>query len=172
MKDPDTTGENNALRTWIMGSYPHNLWNMNNGDQTNADLAVSKTVYDPSPPGYSVPRRDAFKGLERSDAGRTVVKVPEDARAYGFSFLTGFDDRRMVFVQTGVRVTSAEDDYNGEIKSVRGDALNWTAASYSRSYVIDLYLDRGGSSNYPSGIAVNHHSYRAEAFPVRPTKEE
>ena len=43
---------------WTSSTFSYKLWNSDNNN--SSDTKVAKTVYDPCPPGYSVPSRDAY----------------------------------------------------------------------------------------------------------------
>lgn len=57
---------------WMSSVYPYNLWNMATGINT-ADVAVSKTVYDPCPPGYCVPRKGAFTNFTKTGDNAYII---------------------------------------------------------------------------------------------------
>ena len=51
--------------SWSTPRY-ENLWNTNAGTKYNTDVAVTKTIYDPCPPGFKIPNRNVFMGFKLS----------------------------------------------------------------------------------------------------------
>ncbi|MBW4735303.1 fimbrillin family protein [Prevotella melaninogenica] len=70
----------------------YNLWSMNNTsayaeNQANSQTVV-KTIYDPSPVGFSVPANDAFTGFTENglNGGRMNVDGTDNAQTYNNNF--------------------------------------------------------------------------------------
>ena len=70
----------------------YNLWSMNNTsayaeNQANSQTVV-KTIYDPSPVGFSVPANDAFTGFTENglNGGRINVDGTDNAQTYNNNF--------------------------------------------------------------------------------------
>lgn len=70
----------------------YNLWSMNNTsayaeNQANSQTVV-KTIYDPSPVGFSVPANDAFTGFTENglNGGRMNVDGTDNAQAFNNNF--------------------------------------------------------------------------------------
>ena len=162
---------------WMPGTYHMNLWNMANlgGTTQSTDYKVKKTVYDPCPPGYCVPHRNAFTGFNTRTASPrgmgtgTILRTPVSGGTdpYYTVFPTA-DSRTIYFPWTGVRLASYYNEttaFLGRIYSVTKDGLSWTAAPKDRHNCIALYLDSGEVD------ALHGTLKRAQAFPVRPVKE-
>ena len=167
---------------WMRAFYPFNLWNMNNGNRIFEDVKVSKTVYDPCPPGYSVPHLTAFSwfspdgqnlytevgGLPTSlidDINGDGIITREDVEV-GFYFKTGEGGTKIFFPMSGIRTGMDYPNWPmGEVHSVRGDGLAQTAACHSRNNTSNFYID-------PDALVPFHWSnMRDMAIPVRPAKE-
>ena len=163
---------------WMKATYPFNLWNMANGNAIGEDIKVSKTVYDPCPPGYSVPHYKAFTWFTSTgEDGHAEIELIEDMDGdgvitendieVGFYFKTGQGGNTIFFPQSGVRcgMHYFEEGWLGEVHSVRGDGLAWTAASRNRQRAYNLYID------YSLRVEPFHNNGRDMAVPVRPCKE-
>ena len=57
---------------WMYYQEPMNLWNMNQGD-SNSEYLVAKTVYDPCPPGFSLPNKNATSNFTKT--GENVINA-------------------------------------------------------------------------------------------------
>ena len=158
--------ESNVLRMriWMREKHPHNLWNMANGNKTATDLPVSKTVYDPCPPGYNVPRMRAFVNFSYNN--RTELKTNGETRVYAYMYTSGYGEM-VFFPMSGVR-ECYEKGY-GVILSVKGDGLSWTAAPYnSNGSAYNFYYD---SADNELGTRPLHANKWTMSCPVRPIKE-
>lgn len=86
IKNPHKFNVNN-----IMDNKYHNLWNADNEKLDANDDAVIKTVYDPSPVGYTVPAPNAFTGITTTgdNEGFGVLLTPAKTNAEGRSIKGG-----------------------------------------------------------------------------------
>lgn len=78
---------------WFAKYYTfYNLWSMNQKDKVTMNQAnrqtVVKTIYDPSPVGFSVPANDAFTGFTENglNGGRINVDGTDNAQTYNNNF--------------------------------------------------------------------------------------
>lgn len=64
---PNSINNHDCTLSWMASDYPFNLWYMGAGTSDashSADIhQQGKTVYDPCPPGFSVPNYDVFSAL-------------------------------------------------------------------------------------------------------------
>ena len=64
---PNSTNNHECTLAWMCSDYPFNLWYMGAGTNSAAHSAdlhqQGKTVYDPCPPGFSIPNYDVFSAL-------------------------------------------------------------------------------------------------------------
>ena len=188
----------NTTMTWLYNSRPWNLWSMfiyrdcyNHGNlQWNAngseidyspdyryDLIVCKTIYDPCPPGFSVPNYAAFTGFTTSgtdlswrdtggavhDFNPPVTWVPADAEHFFDIELYG--DYRWYFGTTeGTPIVFAGSGYRsaGQVAGLFGGLYVPTVQKKGDRYVICL------SGWGPVGAG----NSRATAYGVRAIKEQ
>ena len=78
---------------WFAKYYTfYNLWSMNQKDKVSMNQAnsqtVVKTIYDPSPIGFSVPANDAFTGFTENglNGGRMNVDGTDNAQTFNNNF--------------------------------------------------------------------------------------
>ena len=78
---------------WFAKYYTfYNLWSMNQKDKVSMNQAnsqtVVKTIYDPSPVGFSVPANDAFTGFTENglNGGRMNVDGTDNAQTFNNNF--------------------------------------------------------------------------------------
>ena len=149
----------------------YNVWNMAQiyADQ---DIAVVKTVYDPSPVGYSMPRRNAFTYFT-TDAGNhgseygyyNVVDLNDDLTIDSGDFRWGWymkrspeDTEASYFPAAGYRSRGG-----GAVYYVGGGGYYWSSSPSSTDYGRNLYF-------YSAGLNPLSASYRANGFSVRPAR--
>jgi len=93
-------------------SAPYNLWNINQ-DARYQDKIVSKTVYDPCPPGYCLPHERGYSYFTTTGEMTYIGDLPSgqvratdqngdgiidfDDYVYGWHFLTGHEDASIYF---------------------------------------------------------------------------
>ena len=154
----------------------YNLWNANAADELGADRLVVKTVYDPCPPGYSIPHRWAFSNFTTTGTGAIVGYIQlsqtnaadvtgdgeltkEDfTKDNGWHFFTGYGDETIFFHGTCARVSG-----NSYVRYFKSGYV-WTAArhrdvSVSESHPgvqnggFDLYYVSSGAEAWISGTS-------------------
>ena len=145
------------------GQY-YNLWSTDN-DKTDAnDEVVIKSVYDPSPVGYSLPVSNAFTGF---------TTTGEESRNSSELNVKGYLDKGYYFYtkpnKTGIPhlfAASGSRHYNGgSLYGVTTVGICWVAGPYNRNY--GRYLGFGSGNVYPLNYA-----YRSYGFPVRSAEEK
>lgn len=158
---------------WFAKYYTfYNLWSMNQKDKVTMNQAnsqtVVKTIYDPSPVGFSVPANDAFTGFTENglNGGRMNVDGTDNAQTYnnnfGHNFWTNSSKTETIFFPaTGYR--EAKD---GNIVSYYGNYGDyWTATPTDMNNGSVMGFDV--SSVYPL-----FRNIRAFGFSVRPAAEK
>ena len=158
---------------WFAKYYTfYNLWSMNQKDKVTMNQAnsqtVVKTIYDPSPVGFSVPANDAFTGFTENglNGGRINVDGTDNAQTYnnnfGHNFWTNSSKTETIFFPaTGYR--EAKD---GNIVSYYGNYGDyWTATPTDMNNGSVMGFDV--SSVYPL-----FRNIRAYGFSVRPAAEK
>lgn len=158
---------------WFAKYYTfYNLWSMNQKDKVSMNQAnsqtVVKTIYDPSPVGFSVPANDAFTGFTENglNGGRMNVNGTDNAQTYnnnfGHNFWTNSSKTETIFFPaTGYR--EAKD---GNIVSYYGNYGDyWTATPTDMNNGSVMGFDV--SSVYPL-----FRNIRAFGFAVRPAAEK
>ena len=151
----------------------YNLWSMNNTtavpeNQVNSQPVV-KTIYDPSPVGFSVPPTDAFTGFTQSGRdgrGRDMNVDGTDQQQvfknnFGHNFWTNSSKTETIFFpaagyRSATKVNSLEQYH------AFGDY--WTATPSSNNYGCVL----GFSYDYVHPL---YNNIRAFGFSVRPVAE-
>ena len=122
----------------------HNLWNTSVGHLDQTSTPVSKTIYDPSPAGFSIPPQSAFNGLT---GGGEWHRYPRSHYShYGFP-------------ASGYRIWDT-----GAVRNVYDYGYYWTSCPYRRN---DLYSWawrwRGNTSP-----TLSDYFYTPTGIPVRP----
>ena len=150
----------------------YNLWSMNNTsayaeNQANSQTVV-KTIYDPSPVGFSVPANDAFTGFTENglNGGRINVDGTDNAQTYnnnfGHNFWTNSSKTETIFFPAaGFR--EARNGSTLSYYSKFGDY--WTATPNDNHNGNVMGFDV--NSVYPL-----YRNIRAFAFSVRPVAEK
>ena len=150
----------------------YNLWSMNNTaayaeNQANSQTVV-KTIYDPSPVGFSVPANDAFTGFTENglNGGRMNVDGTDNAQTFnnnfGHNFWTNSNKTETIFFPAaGFR--EARNGSTLSYYSKFGDY--WTATPNDNHNGNVMGFDV--NSVYPL-----YRNIRAFAFSVRPAAEK
>ena len=150
----------------------YNLWSMNNTsayaeNQANSQTVV-KTIYDPSPVGFSVPANDAFTGFTENglNGGRMNVDGTDNAQTFnnnfGHNFWTNSSKTETIFFPAaGYR--EARNGSTLSYYSKFGDY--WTATPNDNHNGNVMGFDV--NSVYPL-----YRNIRAFAFSVRPIAEK
>ena len=158
---------------WFAKYYTfYNLWSMNQKDKVSMNQAnsqtVVKTIYDPSPIGFSVPANDAFTGFTENglNGGRMNVDGTDNAQTYnnnfGHNFWTNSSKTETIFFPaTGYR--EAKD---GNIVSYYGNYGDyWTATPTD--------MNNGSVMGFDvSSVHPLFRNIRAFGFAVRPAAEK
>lgn len=150
----------------------YNLWSMNQKDKVTMNQAnsqtVVKTIYDPSPVGFSVPANDAFTGFTENglNGGRINVDGTDNAQTYnnnfGHNFWTNSSKTETIFFPaTGYR--EAKD---GNIVSYYGNYGDyWTATPTD--------MNNGSVMGFDvNSVSPLYRNIRAFGFAVRPVAEK
>ena len=150
----------------------YNLWSMNQKDKVTMNQAnsqtVVKTIYDPSPVGFSVPANDAFTGFTENglNGGRMNVDGTDNAQTYnnnfGHNFWTNSSKTETIFFPaTGYR--EAKD---GNIVSYYGNYGDyWTATPTD--------MNNGSVMGFDvNSVSPLYRNIRAFGFAVRPVAEK
>ena len=158
---------------WFAKYYTfYNLWSMNQKDKVTMNQAnsqtVVKTIYDPSPVGFSVPANDAFTGFTENglNGGRINVDGTDNAQTYnnnfGHNFWTNSSKTETIFFPaTGYR--EAKD---GNIVSYYGNYGDyWTATPTD--------MNNGSVMGFDvNSVSPLYRNIRAFSFAVRPVAEK
>ncbi|MBF1635673.1 MAG: hypothetical protein HXO44_02950 [Prevotella sp.] len=158
---------------WFAKYYTfYNLWSMNQKDKVTMNQAnsqtVVKTIYDPSPVGFSVPANDAFTGFTENglNGGRMNVDGTDNAQTYnnnfGHNFWTNSSKTETIFFPaTGYR--EAKD---GNIVSYYGNYGDyWTATPTD--------MNNGSVMGFDvNSVHPLYRNIRAFGFAVRPAAEK
>ena len=145
------------------GRY-YNLWSTDN-DKTDAnDEVVIKTVYDPSPVGYSLPASNAFTGFTTT-GGHTNNPAEYNVKGKfdkGWHFYTKPSKQGIPFFfpAWGYR------NYNsGLLGNVSSYGFDWVAGPGNTNF--GRYL-----SFYSGDVSPLHYSHRSYGFEVRSAEEK
>ena len=152
----------------------HNMWNAYSASRGD-DVKVRKTVYDPCPPDYCLPRLYAFTGFTSNGGNQTTINningVFDDARG-GYYFnkkkMTGStkhpSEGTIFFCRTGLRREGNLNYSNGAYKDW---GAYWTAER-GEHYAIHLVMT--------DGVRVSPQfstdGQMADSWSIRPALEE
>ena len=161
---------------WEMDGQYSNLWSTDN-DKTDAnDDVVIKTVYDPSPVGFTLPASNAFTGF--TTTGENVYNQPDLLNVKGNfnkgSYFYTKPDKQggtIFFQATGWRSPGS-----ASLGAVSSSGYYWVAGPYSKQHYwgTNTYSMRDGNYFYffSRGIyPINNHR-RAYGFAVRCAAEK
>ena len=145
------------------GKY-YNLWSTDNERTDANDDKVIKTVYDPSPVGYSLPASNAFTGftITGKEASNPTEYNVNGVFNKGWNFYTKPNKQGSIvfFPATGRR-----DNSSGSVVSVATNGSYWVAGPVSPDYGRDLYFNSGR-------VSPLYYSSRSYGFTVRPAQEQ
>ena len=145
------------------GRY-YNLWSTDN-DRTDAnDDVVIKSVYDPSPVGYTVPASNAFTGFTTTgNYSQTLSEYNikgEFSKGYYFYTKKNKQGNTVFFPAWGYR------NYNsGLLGNVSSYGFDWVAGPGNTNF--GRYL-----SFYSGDVSPLHYSHRSYGFEVRSAEEK
>ncbi len=159
------------------GSQFYNIWNNNQaGADQNRDII--KTVYDPSPAGYAMPKRNAFQyftttGNGYSASGESVgnyvyfnvIDKNGDSSISAADFVRGWYMKAYATDNVGIYFPAAGCRYTGDgaVYSVGGYGNYWSSSPYSAGSGRYLYF-------YSTYLYPLDYYYRAYGFSVRPAR--
>ena len=156
------------LKREMDGKY-YNLWSTDNDTTVPNDEVVIKSVYDPSPVGYSLPASNAFTGFTTTgqNVGSPGVAGNPDYFNVKGNFNKGWDfyckpnkqGETVFFPACGSRYF-----ITGSLNNVTTSGYYWVAGPYNRN--IGRYLDFRSDHVYPLG-----NTDRSYGFPVRSAEE-
>ena len=145
------------------GKY-YNLWSTDNERTDANDDKVIKTVYDPSPVGYTLPAPNAFTGFTTTgkEASNPTEYNVNGGFNKGWNFYTKPNKQGSIvfFSATGRR-----DNSSGSVVSVATNGSYWVAGPVSPDYGRDLYFNSGR-------VSPLYYSSRSYGFTVRPAQEQ
>ena len=121
----------------------YNYWDADSVSTGNADKVVNKTVYDPSPVGFSIPCGNAFLGFSTSNGG-----VWDSGWTWDDNY----------FAAAGYRSRGS-----GGIDNVGSSGYYWLASSHSQQYAYYLGFNS-------SDVGPQYDGSRAYGFSVRPVR--
>lgn len=143
-----------------------NLWNMNNTQTSANDYVVVKTVYDPSPVGYTIPSVNTFTGF--TTTGNNTTNSSEwnvkDSWANGWLFYSkpGKQGSTMFFSACGYRNYGS-----GHVSYISEYGFYWTAGPES----VDATDGRNWEFN-SDDIRPLSSFYRSNGYAVRCAQEK
>ena len=155
----------------------HNLWNAYSAGRGD-DAKVRKTVYDPCPPDFCLPRRNAFTGFTNNgndQSNQNYVNGVFDSVRDGYHFykirMPGTTTKdpsggSLFFCRTGIR-------RNGSLrKDFPGWAAYWTAErnAHNPDYAIHLVMNTHNPPHVWPQYETNGHL--SDSWSIRPTLEE
>lgn len=153
------TGNSNGDYTY------YNLWSANNSivGKDNLDVTVVKTVYDPSPVGFSVPYGNAYTGFTTTGSNTSTVAEVNgtwDDVSKGYSFNADADGVTILFplLPYRSRTDAATVSY--------GYSIYWSAVPFASHTGYYLFL-----KTFPN-VSPTANSYRGYGSCVRPAKEQ
>ena len=142
----------------------YNLWSNDNDKTTPNDDTVIKTVYDPSPVGYTVPAPNAFTGFtstgqDTNTSSEFNVKGNFD-KGWHFYSRPGKQGPTLFFPVCGWRNYSS-----GTLEDVSIFGNYWTAGPYDN-------LSGRRLGFYSNGVYTLNYYYRSYGYAVRCTQEK
>ena len=145
------------------GKY-YNLWSTDNARTDANDEVVIKSVYDPSPVGYSLPASNVFTGFTTT-GGNTSNPAEFNVnggfdKGWHFYCKPNKQGSIVFFPSTGYRYYDA-----GSLLRVMSYGFCWVAGPYNRSLGRSLWFYSG----YVYPVDYTRRSY---GFTVRPAKEK
>ena len=149
---------------WEMDGKYYNLWSTDN-DKTDAnDDVVIKSVYDPSPVGYSLPASNAFTGFTTT-GGHTNNPAEYNVKGKfdkGYYFYTKPNKQGAT---TFFPASGSRDCTDRSLEYVTTDGYYWVADPYSREFGRGLYF-------YQLYVFPLYLIGRGDGVSVRPAKEK
>ena len=168
IQNPTTYYKDNGNYNWSTTRYD-NLWNYNVTSSINTDLTVGKTIYDPCPPGFKVPGRNAFSGFTttgdevKSSSQINASNASSLSTDKGHYFYTRSDKSETIFFPA----SGSRHHKTGAANAVTTNGYYWSAAPNLNG------SQHGGRSLffYTNFVNPANHDVRANGFVVRPVRE-
>ncbi|MBR3303584.1 MAG: hypothetical protein IKI67_05320 [Bacteroidales bacterium] len=169
IKGPHTFYYNTSTYDWTTSTGNNGWWCAGN-TATSVDLPTVKTIYDPSPAGYTIPRYNAYLSFRTGTSGSAPNSTNE-----AFSSVKGY------YFYTGYRATSsASTDGMGTIffpaAGFRYDGSEGPAYIGSSGYywsAVPFSADDGRRLTFASsGVYPQYYDARTYGFCVRPQRDE
>ena len=157
------------LKREMDGRY-YNLWSTDN-DKTDAnDDVVFKSVYDPSPVGYSLPASNAFTGFTTTGQNAGDWKTPGNPDEFNvkFPFDKGWYFYTKPNKQGGTIFFPADGyryDYAGSLNSVTAHGHSWVAGPGNTNFGRYFYFISGY-------VTILDYTYRSYGLAVRSAEEK
>ena len=168
-----------------LGVNYRNLWNASATDQWGDDKIVVKTIYDPCPPGYSLPHMWAFSYFNKRGTAAIVngtheldqinamdvtgdgeITADDFKKDDGWYLYTGYGDNTIFFPGTTGRLS------NQSYIRYFHEGYIWTAARDFREETSPAGKQNGGFDfHYTSTCAFPWISATNHALTVRPVAE-
>ena len=149
---------------WEMDGKYYNLWSTDNERTDNNDDVVIKSVYDPSPVGYSLPASNAFRGFSTTGNGTNNsseynVKGTWD-KGWWFCGKANKSGATIFFPASGWRYNNS-----GTLNYVTANGVCWVAGP--NNMVNSYYL------NFDSGyVGPFDYTHRSYGYSVRSAEEK
>ena len=164
INNPQMHYGNGSSGTYDWCSTSDNGWWCAGNTATETDKVTVKTIYDPSPAGYTIPRYNAFLGFRIGTSSTANGSSFQKGRYFwsGYRSSTSVSTSGMntIFIPAaGYRTLS-----NGSSYRVAMDGYSWSAVPYSTA--------SGCCLLFGSGVYPRETTYRAHAHPVRPAREQ
>ena len=149
---------------WEMDGVYYNLWNVNNETTELNDNVVIKTVYDPSPVGYSLPAPNAFTRFTTT-GGNTDNPAEFNVKGnfnkgWDFYCKPGKQGSTIFFPACGSRTYKT-----GSLSNVTARGFYWVAGPSNKSRGRYLFFHSGS-------VGPLHSEGRSFGFTVRPAQEK
>ena len=153
-----------------MDGVYYNLWSTDNDKTVPNDEVVIKSVYDPSPVGYSLPASNAFTGFTTTGGNTSTISQFNVKGGFdkGYYFYTKPNKQgdTVFFPASGFRGDYfASVSFYGTLHDVTTYGICWAAIPNRPSG--GRYLSFGSSGVWPLNYA-----YRSYGFPVRSAEEK
>jgi hypothetical protein len=166
IKNPCTfykCGDDNYYYNWVQLNYFYNFWDATCGSTGFNEKTITKTVYDPCPPGYSIPNARVFTGFCGEDGYWEDGDNDESQRNTVGNWNSGWNFKKNSSDSDGVFFPASGCRYgsNGGIGSVSRDGSYWSAGASNECYATPLFF-------YSDYVSPLYSSGRASGFSVRP----
>jgi hypothetical protein len=166
IKNPDRHYGNKSHTPYDWCSTTYNGWWCAGNTETGADQVTVKTIYDPSPAGYTIPRCNAFLGFRLGTSGESPNANGDFTNGYYFwnGYRTSSSDstdemKTIFFPAAGGRNSKST------LNNVTLNGNYWSAVPNNNNSGHYLFFKSGSVS--PQG-----NNNRTNAYPVRPSQEE